>query len=59
MITAVKQTVNTVLMYIYLIYYTERLRHDRKFRISESFKELKRKRRSKVLQYERDFKWKI
>lgn len=44
-------------MYIYLIYYTERLRRDRKFMLTEAVKQMKSNRRAKILQYERDFKW--
>lgn len=38
MMTVVKQNINAVLMYIYLIYYTNKLRNNRGFMIREALK---------------------
>ncbi len=60
MMTAVKQSINSLIMYVYLIYYTERLRRDRRFMMLEAVKGLKESRINtlkKIAQYEEDFNW--
>ena len=59
MITAVKRILNAILMYIYLLYYTERLRRDRDFMMSEAEKNVKSIRRAKILRYEKELKWRV
>jgi len=41
MMTAIKQRINAVLMYIYLVYYVERIRRDTKFMHEEVVFQLK------------------
>lgn len=45
MITAVKQTINAIYMYCYLLYYDYKLRTDTKFLIREAVKILKERNR--------------
>jgi len=55
-----KQKINHMLMYIYLIYYTERIRRSRKFMLSEALKRLQESDRitnDKLDEYQREIKW--
>ena len=59
MITGIKRILNTIAMFVYLIYYTERLRRDRDFMMAEAEKNVKSIRRAKILRYERELKWRV
>ena len=53
------KTINAIAMFVYLIYYTERLRRDRDFMMSEAEKNVKSIRRAKILRYEKELKWRV
>lgn len=62
MMTVVKQTINTIYMYVYLLYYTERLRRDQKFMFKEALAEKSKAHTNtmkKLAEFEREFKWKV
>ncbi len=62
MITVVKQYLNALYMYIYLIYYTTRIRNDRKFMIREAIKEVKAQQKQtlrKLASYEKEHQWRV
>ena len=41
MMTAVKQNINALILYVYLIYYTERIRRDKRYFYKEVIRILK------------------
>lgn len=62
MMTVVKQTINAIYMYVYLLYYTERLRRDQKFMFKEALAEKSKAHTNtmkKLAEFEREFKWKV
>ena len=62
MMTVVKQTINTIFMYVYLLYYTERLKRDARFMFKEARKEIlndHRRTLAKLAEFEREFQWKL
>jgi len=40
-VVGLKQKINTLMMYVYLVYYTQHIRHSRTYMLTEVIKELK------------------
>ncbi len=62
MITVVKQYLNALFMYVYLIYYIERIRRDRRFMFKEALDAVTQENErtlAKLAEYERSEKWKV
>lgn len=59
MMTALKQILNSICMYVYLIYYTERIRRDKAFMIREALNENRRMTLEKRARYDLEINWKL
>jgi len=57
--TAVKQLINTLYMYVYLVYYTERLRRDKQYMIKEILRVRMEQKLARREQYKREINWKV